>query len=235
MFTYSVPDFWLGMLLLALFAVKFGWFPTGGFEDAGSRSTGLAAFARPAPPHDPPGAHAHDRLLRRVHDHHAVVVARSARRGLPQLAARQRTARIAWCAAATRCPNAILPVVSLSALNLGFVLSGAIAVEASSRGRASARRRIEAIRGPDYPMLQGLFLLFSAAIIFANLITDLVYGYLDPRVRTRMTDDRRRRSTASSAAGDRLLAASAPAGSGASRPGAASGGGSWRDRGRRPG
>ena len=79
-------------------------------------------------------------------------------------------------------PNALLPVVSLSALNFGFVLSGAIAVESIFSWPGLGQATLEAIRGPDFPVLQGLFLLFSAALIVANLLVDLLYGYLDPRV-----------------------------------------------------
>jgi peptide/nickel transport system permease protein len=82
-------------------------------------------------------------------------------------------------------PNALLPVVSLAALNFGYILSGAIAVEAIYSWPGLGQATIEAIRGPDYAMLQGLFLLFSASMIFANLIVDLTYGYLDPRVEAR--------------------------------------------------
>ena len=73
-------------------------------------------------------------------------------------------------------------MVTLFALNLGFVLSGAIAVETVYSWPGLGQATQDALQGPDYPMLQGLFLLFSAAIIFANLVTDLTYGYLDPRV-----------------------------------------------------
>jgi peptide/nickel transport system permease protein len=82
-------------------------------------------------------------------------------------------------------PNALLPVVSLSALNFGFVLSGAIAVESIFSWPGLGQATLEAIRGPDFPMLQGLFLLFSAALILANLVVDLLYGVLDPRVQAR--------------------------------------------------
>jgi peptide/nickel transport system permease protein len=75
-------------------------------------------------------------------------------------------------------------VITLFALNLGFVLSGAIAVELVFGWPGLGAATAAAIKGPDYPMLQGLFLLFSGAIIFTNLVTDLVYGYLDPRVGT---------------------------------------------------
>ena len=81
-------------------------------------------------------------------------------------------------------PNALLPVVSLSAFNFGFVLSGAIAVEAIYSWPGLGQATLEAIRGPDFPMLQGMFLLLSASMILANLAVDLLYGYLDPRVKT---------------------------------------------------
>ena len=81
-------------------------------------------------------------------------------------------------------PNAVLPVVTLMAINFGFVLSGAIAVETVFSWPGLGLATFEALSGPDLPMLQGLFLVFSAAVIFANLVADLAYAYLDPRVRT---------------------------------------------------
>jgi peptide/nickel transport system permease protein len=80
-------------------------------------------------------------------------------------------------------PNALLPTVTLIALNLGFIVSGAITVETVYSWPGLGLLSFEALRAPDYPLLQALFLLFSAAVIVANLIADLVYGYLDPRVR----------------------------------------------------
>jgi peptide/nickel transport system permease protein len=79
--------------------------------------------------------------------------------------------------------NALLPIVTLSALNFGFVISGAIAVEYVFSWPGLGLATYEAARAPDLPMLQGLFLLFSAAVILANLIADFLYAYLDPRVR----------------------------------------------------
>ncbi len=80
-------------------------------------------------------------------------------------------------------PNALLPVVTLAAINLGFVLSGAIAVETIYSWPGLGKATGDAIRGPDLPMLQGLFLVFSAAVIVFNLLADLLYAVLDPRVR----------------------------------------------------
>ncbi|MDH4346136.1 MAG: ABC transporter permease, partial [Thermoleophilia bacterium] len=81
-------------------------------------------------------------------------------------------------------PNAILPVVTLIAINFGFVLSGAIAVETIFSWPGLGLATYNALSGPDLPMLQGLFLVFSASVILFNLVADLLYAYLDPRVRT---------------------------------------------------
>ena len=74
-------------------------------------------------------------------------------------------------------------LTALIAINFGFVLSGAIAVETVFSWPGLGLLTYEALRGPDLPMLQGLFLVFSAAVIVFNLLADLVYPYLDPRVR----------------------------------------------------
>lgn len=178
---YSMPDFWLGMILLVAFAVVLGWFPVGGIVDSGSTATGLA------------------RLLDQLHHlflpaltltlaylgeytlvtrsslldvmgEDYLTVARA--KGLRDVVVRNRHA----------VPNALLPVVTLTAINFGFVLSGAIAVEAVFSWPGLGKATADAIRGPDLPMLQGLFLLFSAAVIVFNLIADLTYSWLDPRV-----------------------------------------------------
>ncbi len=181
MFTYSVPDFWLGMILLSLFAVRWPLFPTGGFEDAGSTATGLSALLDQAHHMALPcltltlayiGEYMivmRSSLLDTVNEDY-LQLARA--KGMRDLQVRRRHA----------VPNALLPVVSLSALNFGYVLSGAIAVEAIFSWPGLGQATLEAIRGPDFPMLQGLFLLFSASMILANLLVDLLYGVLDPRV-----------------------------------------------------
>jgi peptide/nickel transport system permease protein len=80
-------------------------------------------------------------------------------------------------------PNALLPLVTLAALNLGFIVIGAITVETVFSWPGLGQLTFRAINGgPDYPLLQGLFLLFSVAMIFANLAADLLLGILDPRI-----------------------------------------------------
>jgi peptide/nickel transport system permease protein len=179
---YSMPDFWLGMLLLLAFAVGLGWFPTGGIEDPASTATGISKLADQAQHMFLPaltltlaylGEYAivmRSSLLETMREDY-LVLARA--KGLRDVLVRNRHA----------VPNALLPVVALMAINFGFVLSGAIAVEAIFSWPGLGLASYEALKGPDLPMLQGMFLVFSAAVIVFNLIADLLYGYLDPRVR----------------------------------------------------
>ena len=184
MATYAMPDFWLGMLLLVTFAVTLGWFPVGGITDSASDATGIAKLFDEAHHMALPaltltlaylGEYAlvmRSSLLDTLVDD-SLTLARAI--GLRDIAVRNHHA----------VPNALLPVVTLVAINFGFVLSGAIAVEAIYSWPGLGLLSYDALRGPDLPMLQGLFLVFSAAVIFFNLVADLLYGYLDPRVRTR--------------------------------------------------
>jgi peptide/nickel transport system permease protein len=80
-------------------------------------------------------------------------------------------------------PNALLPTVTITILSLGYVISGAITIELIFNWPGLGLLTAQAIDSRDYPMLQGLFLLFSAAVILANLVADLLYSRLDPRVR----------------------------------------------------
>jgi peptide/nickel transport system permease protein len=182
MATFSIPDFWLGMILLTLFAVGLGVFPTGGIEDPASTATGVSKLVDQAEHMFLPaitltvaylGEYAlvmRSSLLETMREDY-LVLARA--KGLRDVLVRNRHA----------VPNALLPVAALLAINFGYVLAGAIAVEAIFSWPGLGLATYEALKGPDLPMLQGLFLVFSAAMILFNLIADLLYGYLDPRVR----------------------------------------------------
>jgi peptide/nickel transport system permease protein len=81
-------------------------------------------------------------------------------------------------------PNALLPTVSLIAINLGYVVAGAITVEIVFNWPGLGTLAVDALTARDYPVLQGVFLLLSVSVVLANLAADLIYGALDPRVRT---------------------------------------------------
>lgn len=178
---YAMPDFWLALLLLVVFAQRLGWFPIRGMTDPRSEATGLRAIAEtlhhlvlPAATLTMAYIGEYVLLMRTsmvdVKGDDFLTLARA--KGLRDVLVRDRHA----------VPNALLPVVTLLAINVGYVLSGAIAVESIYSWPGLGQATFNAIRLPDYPMLQGLFLLFTAAMILANLIADLLYGYLDPRV-----------------------------------------------------
>jgi len=78
--------------------------------------------------------------------------------------------------------NAMLPMVTLIALNLGFTVSGAIQVETVFSWPGIGHLTVEAVSERDYPVLQGAFLLIAVSVVLANLVAELVYGWLDPRV-----------------------------------------------------
>ncbi len=80
--------------------------------------------------------------------------------------------------------NAMLPIVTIAALNLGFTVAGAIQIEAVFSWPGLGGAIYEAVIRRDYPMLQGAFLLIAVSVILANMIADLMYSYLDPRVQT---------------------------------------------------
>lgn len=81
-------------------------------------------------------------------------------------------------------PNALLPTVTLIFLSLGFVVTGAITVETVFSWPGLGLLTYEALRGPDIPLLQAIFLMFSIAVIAANLLAELLYVIFDPRVRS---------------------------------------------------
>jgi peptide/nickel transport system permease protein len=179
---YSMPDFWLGMLLLSMFAVALGWFPVGGIEDPTGSGTGFAHVLDQAHHMALPavtltlaylGEYAlvmRSSLIDTMREDY-LVLARA--KGMRDVMVRNRHA----------VPNALLPVTTLVAINFGFVLSGAIAVETIFSWPGLGLATYEALQGPDLPMLQGLFLVFSAAVILFNFLADLLYVALDPRVR----------------------------------------------------
>jgi peptide/nickel transport system permease protein len=180
---YSMPDFWLGMLLLSLFAVALGWFPVGGIEDPTSSETGFGLLLDQAHHMALPAA----TLTLAYLGEYALVMRSSLIDTMREdylVLARAKGMRDVMVRNRHAVPNALLPVTTLMAINFGFVLSGAIAVETVFSWPGLGLATYEALQGPDLPMLQGLFLVFSAAVILFNFLADLLYVALDPRVRT---------------------------------------------------
>jgi peptide/nickel transport system permease protein len=181
MATYAMPDFWIGMLLLTVFGVALGWFPVGGIVDPSSDATGVAKLADQTQHMVLPAI----TLTVAYLGEYALVMRSSLIDTMREdylTLARAKGLRDALVRNRHAVPNALLPVVTLLAINFGFVLSGAIAVETIFSWPGLGLATYQALQGPDLPMLQGLFLVFSAAVIVFNLLADLLYAKLDPRV-----------------------------------------------------
>lgn len=177
---YAMPEGWLGMLLLLVFSGLLGWFPAGGLETGG-----LTGMARVVDILD----HLFLPLLTLTLGYlgsYAIVMrssmievtgedyVQSARaKGVPERLIRRHHA----------VPNAFLPTFTLIFLSFGFVLGGAVVIEAVYSWPGLGLLTYNAIKTLDYPVIQGVFLVASAAVIVFNLAADVTYGYLDPRIR----------------------------------------------------
>jgi peptide/nickel transport system permease protein len=184
---YAMPEFWLGILLLIAFGVGVGsfsgMFPTGGMSTPGTDVTSPAGVVDVARHLFLPCL----TLTLAYIAEYALVMRSSLLDELGEeylTTARAKGLRDTLVLRRHAVPNALLPTTTLIFLNLGFVVSGAITIETVYSWPGLGLLSYEALRTPDYPLLQGVFLLFSAAVILANVIADLLYAYLDPRVRT---------------------------------------------------
>ena len=184
---YAMPEFWLGILLLILFGVGVGGFPglfpTGGLSSPNTELASLAGIVDVARHLFLPCL----TLTLAYIAEYALVMRSSLLDELGEeylTTARAKGLRDALVLRRHAVPNALLPTTTLIFLNLGFVVSGAITIETVYSWPGLGLLSYEALRTPDYPLLQGVFLLFSAAVILANVVADLLYASLDPRVRT---------------------------------------------------
>jgi peptide/nickel transport system permease protein len=184
---YAMPEFWLGILLLIAFGVGVGPFPgpfpTGGLSSPDTELASLAGILDVARHLFLPCL----TLTLAYLAEYALVMRSSLLDELGEdylVTARAKGLRDALVLRRHAVPNALLPTTTLIFLNLGFVVSGAITIETVFSWPGLGLLSYEALRTPDYPLLQGVFLLFSAAVIVANVAADLLYAYLDPRVRT---------------------------------------------------
>jgi peptide/nickel transport system permease protein len=181
---YSMPYFLLGMALLLIFATGAGWFPTFGMLTAG------ATYDNPIDVALDLGGHLALPLATvalGLVGEYAILMRSSVVETLSEdyvTTARAMGLRDDRILRRHALPNAMLPTVTLVAINLGYVVAGAITVEVVFNWPGLGTLTVDALAARDYPVLQGVFLLLSVCVVFANLAADLLYGVLDPRVRT---------------------------------------------------
>jgi peptide/nickel transport system permease protein len=181
---YSTPYFILGMGLLVTFATVLGWFPTFGMVTTSREYPDVFAYLGDLVWHlTLPLATVSLGLV----GQYAILMRSSILDTLTEdyvTTARAKGLTEGRILRSHALPNALLPTVSLVAINLGYVVAGAITVEVVFNWPGLGTLTVEALEGRDYPVLQGVFLLLSVTVVLANLAADLLYGLLDPRVRT---------------------------------------------------
>lgn len=179
---YSTPAFWLGMLLVVIFSTALGWLPGYGAYSPGGIGGSLDWLLDYLRHLMLPVTAVALGLIGQY-----VVVARAAMSDVVtedyMVTARAKGLTGGQMLMRHAFRNAMLPVVTLITLNLGYVVAGAITVEAVFAWPGIGGLTVEALNARDYPVLQGIFLLLGASIVVANLLADLAYGILDPRVR----------------------------------------------------
>ena len=180
---YSTPYFVLGMFLLVVFASTLGWFPTNGMLSAGASYPSfvdqLIDFGRhlvlPLATVSLGLIGLYSILMRSsiIETLTEDYVGTARAKGLPE----GRILR------AHALPNAMLPAVTIVAIQFGYVIAGAITAEVVFNWPGIGTLTVDALSSRDYPVLQGIFLLLAVSVVVANLLADLLYSVLDPRVR----------------------------------------------------
>jgi peptide/nickel transport system permease protein len=183
LFGYSVPIFWLGQMLVIVFAIHLGWLPAQGMKSMREEYEGWDAVLSLMRHLALPGFS--------VMIFYIAIVARVARASVAEALHHDYvlTARAKGLSGRTILwrhvlPNAMIPVVTVIGYNFGHSLTGAILVETVFAWPGIGSLFITSITNRDYPVLQGIFLLAAVSVVVINILTDLLYALLDPRVRT---------------------------------------------------
>jgi peptide/nickel transport system permease protein len=182
--TRAAPEFWLGMLVLALFAFQLGWFPTGGAVSPGGSLGSLGT-----------------RLMSADFWWHLCLPALTLTlflQGLPLLLMRATMLEVMndefivmarmkglsrWSIVMRHAArNALLPVVTAFALGLGASIGGNVVIETVFAWPGIGRVLVQAVQGADYPVAQGAFIMIAFVLVIMNTVADLAYAWLDPRV-----------------------------------------------------
>lgn len=164
----SFPGFWLGLMLIIVFAVTFRWFPVAGLH--GPRSLVLPAVT--------------------LAINQMAVIARMTRSSMVQVldqdyirTARAKGLRERLVLLRHALGNALIPTVTIAGLQFGYLLGGSVIIETVFAWPGVGRLLIDAIQTRDYATVQAVVLLFAILALFVNLVVDLLYAALDPRVR----------------------------------------------------
>jgi peptide/nickel transport system permease protein len=162
-----VPAFWLALMLIILFGVKLGWLPTTGYG-------GPRHFVLPVVTLAVGGVGMNARMMRssmlEVLSQDYVVVARS--KGLPERMVLMRHAL----------KNALLPMIALLGMRIGWLIGGDVIIEFVFAWPGLGRLLVDSIMTRDYPVFQATMLIIVTSVILSNIVADLLYSRVDPRI-----------------------------------------------------
>ena len=168
LFGVSIPGFWLGLLLIFLFAVQLNWVPVGG-------GTGLQGLILPA---------------LTLGFGASAIIARLVRSSMLEVLNQEYMTTARAKGLKTRVvilrhglKNALIPVITIIGLQFGALLGGAVVIETVFARRGVGRLAIDAILSKDFPVIQGTVLFAAVVYVGVNLLVDILYSIVDPRIR----------------------------------------------------
>lgn len=173
-FGVSMPNFWLALLLMYIFAVRLGWFKVVSTDSIGGMILPVATLTIPMI-----SSYARQIRAALLEELNANYVIGARARGIPER-------RIIW---GHVLPNAILPIITLLGLSVGHLLGGAAIIETIFSWQGIGNMVVEAIRVRDYPLIQGYVIWMAIIYVTVNLIVDIAYRLLDPQIRLRKRVD----------------------------------------------
>ncbi len=165
---FPIPNFALGPILILVFSIEIGWLPVSG-------RGGISHLILPAVTLGAALAAILTRMVRgsMIEELSSDYVRTARAKGIPETAVLFRHAF----------PNALIPVITIVGLQFGSLLAGTIVTETIFSWPGIGRLAVQAIAARDYPLLQGCILIIAVSYVAVNLLTDLVYAVVDPRVR----------------------------------------------------
>ena len=176
MFGIAVPDFWFALMLILLFSVTLGWLPVFGsalvWEEPVS---GIKHLILPATALGLNGAAT---IMRQTRSALLEVMGEDYIRTARAKGLMER--RVIWLHALK---NSMLPVITILGLRLGGILGGSVIIETMFSWPGVGRLAVFALQRADYPVIQAIVMISAVTILIANLLTDIAYAYLDPRIR----------------------------------------------------
>ena len=179
LFGNSMPSFWLGMVLILIFSIHLGWFPAGGFGSARQEDQSMLEMARYLVlPGITMSAVATAIIARMMRSSMLEVIRQDY-----MMTARAKGLKESTAIVRHAMRNALLPVTTVIGLQLGFMLTGSVLTETVFNWPGLGLEIKRAIEARDIPMIQGFILFLTLIFVTVNLLVDIAYAYMDPRIR----------------------------------------------------